>query len=472
MAEYITLPLVGALIGYGTNWLAIKMVFRPYEEKRVFGLKVPFTPGVMAKERYVFSKKLGNTLSDNVITDEELSKYFQNIDFSNIVKNLLDDVNVDKPLSTFIKDDKVVQALKISLKDLLSVCISKEDKANVAKAVVNQIKTKFDKEHLEKFLTTEEQIQIINSFKNNDEVFKVANSLITSLFRKVEVLEQPLKEVFSEDVIAKVLESLDGNKDKIRLGLLNYVKSEDFGFLEEKLGELVAQGVEKIPMAAMFGGSALGKMVTPILIENIVEYLEDEENNEEIVEVINNLLETLLKTDTKEALDFISQDIVYMSSQKLIVETCNSLTETVTVKNTTFEYKKIFTEVVDVLELKLESLIVNSINSFMEDNDKLEKLSDVIVESVLSVKANKIIGNINSEMVTKLGKVLESIVNKNLGLILQQINISEIVENKINTFELSEAERLVVGVMNKELKMITNLGGVLGFIIGCLSIFL
>ncbi len=84
----------------------------------------------------------------------------------------------------------------------------------------------------------------------------------------------------------------------------------------------------------------------------------------------------------------------------------------------------------------------------------------------------KNVSNINDEMINKLSEVLEIVVNKNLGVILQQINISEIVENKINTFELSEAEKLVVGVMNKELKMITNLGGVLGFIIGCLSILL
>ena len=41
----IIIPVfVGAIIGYITNWLAIKMLFRPHGEKKIFGIKLPFTP--------------------------------------------------------------------------------------------------------------------------------------------------------------------------------------------------------------------------------------------------------------------------------------------------------------------------------------------------------------------------------------------------------------------------------------------
>ncbi len=472
MTEYITLPVMGALIGYGTNWLAIKMVFRPYEEKRIFGLRVPFTPGVMAKERYNFSKKLGNTLSDNVITDEELAKYFQNIDFNNIVKNLLDDINVDKPLSTFINDEKVVQALNNSLKELISTSLKDEEKTKIAKTIVASVKGKFKGENLESFLSTEEQVAIINSFKNNDEVYRVANNLITSFFRKTELLDMPLQEVLGDETIAKLLSSLEANGDKIRLALLEYVKSEDFKYLEGKIEELVAAGVGKIPMAAMFGGSALGKMVTPLLIENAIEYLEDEEHNEEIVEVLNNILTSALNAETKKALGFVSQDIVYMATQKIIVNTCNSVAETVKSKDSAYGYRKIFEEIITILEDKLEGLILNTINNFISDEEKLDKLSKTLVEGLLNVKLNKVVSNLSDEVVQQLGLLFKNIIDKNLSLVIEQINISEIVESKINTFEMKEAERLVVDVMNKELKMITNLGGVLGFIIGCFSILI
>ena len=41
MVKYIIPVLVGAVIGYITNWVAIKMLFRPHEEKRILGFHIP-----------------------------------------------------------------------------------------------------------------------------------------------------------------------------------------------------------------------------------------------------------------------------------------------------------------------------------------------------------------------------------------------------------------------------------------------
>ena len=49
--KYIIPILVGGFIGWFTNYLAIKMLFRPYKEIRVFGIKLPFTPGLIPKEK-------------------------------------------------------------------------------------------------------------------------------------------------------------------------------------------------------------------------------------------------------------------------------------------------------------------------------------------------------------------------------------------------------------------------------------
>ena len=47
--KMLSAPLLGALIGYITNWLAVKMLFRPREAKYLFGHRIPFTPGVIPK---------------------------------------------------------------------------------------------------------------------------------------------------------------------------------------------------------------------------------------------------------------------------------------------------------------------------------------------------------------------------------------------------------------------------------------
>lgn len=55
--------------------------------------------------------------------------------------------------------------------------------------------------------------------------------------------------------------------------------------------------------------------------------------------------------------------------------------------------------------------------------------------------------------------------------ISRNVNISQIVEEKINSFELEKLEKIVIQIAHKELYMIEVLGGVLGFVIGILQAF-
>ncbi|MCL2397066.1 MAG: DUF445 family protein [Defluviitaleaceae bacterium] len=68
----LIIPVLGAAIGYSTNLLAIAMLFRPHTEKRLFGLRLPFTPGLIPKERRQLAHKIGETFGANVLTRETL----------------------------------------------------------------------------------------------------------------------------------------------------------------------------------------------------------------------------------------------------------------------------------------------------------------------------------------------------------------------------------------------------------------
>lgn len=67
-------PLSGGLIGYFTNWLAIKMMFRPHKAKYFLGMKIPFTPGLIPKERGRIAEAIGSSISENLMNREVLEK--------------------------------------------------------------------------------------------------------------------------------------------------------------------------------------------------------------------------------------------------------------------------------------------------------------------------------------------------------------------------------------------------------------
>ena len=73
--SYIIAPLVGSIIGYITNDLAIRMLFRPHTAMYVFGMHVPFTPGIIPKEKGRIAKAIGEVISENLMNQEVLEQY-------------------------------------------------------------------------------------------------------------------------------------------------------------------------------------------------------------------------------------------------------------------------------------------------------------------------------------------------------------------------------------------------------------
>ena len=72
--KLLAAPVIGAIIGYCTNWLAVKMLFRPREEKYIFGIKVPFTPGVIPKGKKRLAAAVSKVVNEQLLTKEAVEK--------------------------------------------------------------------------------------------------------------------------------------------------------------------------------------------------------------------------------------------------------------------------------------------------------------------------------------------------------------------------------------------------------------
>lgn len=76
--QLIVKPLLGALIGYSTNWLAIKMLFKPHEAIYLGKIRLPFTPGVIPRERVRLAKSLGKAVGERLLTPEVILNELSN----------------------------------------------------------------------------------------------------------------------------------------------------------------------------------------------------------------------------------------------------------------------------------------------------------------------------------------------------------------------------------------------------------
>ena len=65
-------PVVGGIIGYATNYLAIKMLFKPHTAQYIGKIKIPFTPGLIPKEKATLARQMGEITEEYLLTEHML----------------------------------------------------------------------------------------------------------------------------------------------------------------------------------------------------------------------------------------------------------------------------------------------------------------------------------------------------------------------------------------------------------------
>ena len=76
LLHYIGPVVIGGVIGYITNYIAIRMLFQPYEEKYIGAWRIPFTPGIIPRRKDAFAEALGAVVFEKFFNWDDLEKVF------------------------------------------------------------------------------------------------------------------------------------------------------------------------------------------------------------------------------------------------------------------------------------------------------------------------------------------------------------------------------------------------------------
>ncbi|MEL6489317.1 MAG: DUF445 family protein [Cyanobacteria bacterium J06634_6] len=156
-------PILGGVIGYFTNDIAIKMLFRPYGPKYVFGQRLPFTPGLIPSNQQRLAKKVSDVIMRSLLTPEELQR---------LARRLLETERTEKAINWLLRlaleqmqgssQNKTAKILGNVLQDLVGQSLprllrvwSRQD--DFLNAQINQI---FDRVLLDFQLADEQAAQV------------------------------------------------------------------------------------------------------------------------------------------------------------------------------------------------------------------------------------------------------------------------------------------------------------------------
>ncbi|MEH7523430.1 DUF445 family protein [Bacillus sp. JJ1503] len=92
---------IGAVINGFTNYLAIKMLFRPYKALYIGKWRVPFTPGLIPRRRDELAVQMGKMVVNHLLTPESIKRKFLNDNFQKEMTAV-----VQRELDSFLISEK------------------------------------------------------------------------------------------------------------------------------------------------------------------------------------------------------------------------------------------------------------------------------------------------------------------------------------------------------------------------------
>jgi len=142
---YVGPPVAGGIIGYFTNDIAIKMLFRPYRAIYIGKRQLPFTPGLIPRNQERLAQRISDTIMGSLLTPGELQNLARRLlqpervqgGILWLLRLALDQVRLDKEQKTAkILAGILRDLLGQSLPRILKVLARRED---FLEAQINQI---------------------------------------------------------------------------------------------------------------------------------------------------------------------------------------------------------------------------------------------------------------------------------------------------------------------------------------------
>ncbi len=160
-----TLPFIAALIGWFTNFIAVKMLFHPKKPIKILFFTVQ---GIFPKRQNLLAEKLGDVVANDLFSMDDIAQKIKNVDKSGtlaIVDSKLDNYIENKlpaampMISMFLSDDlkgkikaTLLEEIEIILPDVIESYTSKLTESIDIKGTVSEKVANFSTDKLEDIL--------------------------------------------------------------------------------------------------------------------------------------------------------------------------------------------------------------------------------------------------------------------------------------------------------------------------------
>lgn len=500
----------GALAGGTTNWIAVWMLFHPYEPPKVLGLRLRFLQGAIPKNKGRLASAMGRTVGNKLLTSEDLARTVAEPGFREAF---------EERLAVFIRDlfDKPIG----SVSEMLPPEVVAE-----LRGILEQV--------------AETQVQRFNEYLGSDDFRETARRWADQLAE--ELRDRPLSQLLTperesaltdaaerwiaEAVEGKGLEEALGDyvdrgtgrflapgrtfQDLLPIGLIAAVERAIAGYMPIALERLA--GLLEDPAAKRRVKVVLHELldrfmsdlkfhqrlvaafiITPETVDRVLKAVEDE-GAAKIAELLSDpeVRDAMARGVNNAIVDFLEKPVVSVlgGPEDPSVQEAKSTVTSWALSVARDEQTRTF--LVDKLRSTLASAerrtwgdifrhippekgadaIVSAMRSERAQEfyrDGVERLIDFVLERRIGRLGDRLPPEAPERFERAIAAPFWGWIQDQVPSIAQRIDIASRVEKKILEFPTEQVELLIKGVTERELKLIVRLGYVLGAMIGLLS---
>lgn len=474
--------LVGSLIGYLTNWLAIKMLFKPHYEKKILGITVPFTPGLIPKERNRIAENIGNAVGIHLLSTDTIMEAISNSENEKKIKNWINEKIENLRQETMTVDEYLES--KIGGRYKLT---NREIDSKISDHIIHAIRNeKFKKslhllidENIDKYdtfnLYRDIEIKVrsfINNLVNSDDIKDELESALSNLLIKASKNEKTLGNIIPYEIFASIEYYLDENQEEIGDNIREILKDSEIQYkIKDSIADVVFDRSNKFVMAFVSSESISEK-----IFESIEKYMEKEETNEDIIEIIKFLIEKGKLKEVSSIANSLNNIIREIKLEPILDKIINNIFKDENIDKSIDELLNLLRENENSNKETIKGLIWDELQKIIS-SEYIESKIKYSVQNGIKGLANKNISDlfkkISDNTVSNIyifsKKVFHQFAKYELPRIIEMLDVSKIVTDKINSFEIDYTEKLILDIARKELNQITRLGALLGGILGLLS---
>lgn len=512
-------PLMGAIIGYVTNYVAIRMLFRPLKAWRILGVRVPLTPGVIPSQRAQLAENIGEMVGEHLLTSNDVRRALLERGFQQELRQVIAgritavfqrDLG---PLTSIIPDRfqahfrSGLNVLRWRfLKHLHVHLTSPQVRDQVAAAIATYLE-RLLRQPLQQRLAPEE-LQGLIAFTEKGVATLLASPLATAwvqtqvhaglqgLLAEKRSLRELLPEEFTDVLLSRV--------ERLTPGLL--AKLADLlqePAIQEKIARALGGAAIKFaaslgPMAALLGGFLKADTITNKILaylqsqeDEISRFLQDESVQERLTALLRDQATQLLNKPTGVLLADLGPDNLERLGHGLAGLATAMLTRPTTAqlladllrdelqKRAALPLREVLAGLLGETRLAKGAAWITNEGVAVVGSDVLKRLLDRLITDLIEEKLlARPIGPLADFLPTAVLTGIEDFLLQQLSDLLERevpdlmdaINIRSMVARKVASLDLLRLEGLLLSIMQEQFKYINLFGALLGFLIGCANL--